>query len=250
MTAETISIIISVVTVGVAVGTLSMAGIKKVRQDMDRLATELREDMRELRDDVREVRRDVNTLREAVGALKEGVTTLKEVVGALKERVASLGEVVGALKERVASLGEVVGALKEQRWGHGHELKKATGRGMATERTELGREIETALREVLAHVRGEVNLARRIVDTLSGLAAASANAQDSGERGLAIRALAKQRWRVALHLEQQTGSALRPQAINSADVLQKLRRQLKAIDAKPLVLNRQTSNLAEPWTVQ
>ena len=35
---------------------------------------------------------------------------------------------------------------------------------MATERTELGREIETALREVLAHVRGEVNLARRIVD--------------------------------------------------------------------------------------
>ena len=93
-------------------------------------------------------------------------------------------------------------------------------------------------------------VARKVRDTLSGLAAASANAQDSGERGLAIRALAKQRWRVALHLEQQTGSALRPQAINSADVLQKLRRQLKAIDAKPLVLNRQTSNLAEPWTVQ
>ena len=87
MNAETIIIIISVVTVGVAVGTLSMAGIKKVRQDMDRLFTELREDMRELRDDVREVRRDVNTLREAVGALKEGVTTLKEVVVALKERV-------------------------------------------------------------------------------------------------------------------------------------------------------------------
>ena len=93
MNAETISIIISVVTVGVAVGTLSMASIKKVRQDMDRLFTELRED-------IREVRRDVNALREAVGALKEGVTTLKEVVGALKERVATLGEVVGALKER------------------------------------------------------------------------------------------------------------------------------------------------------
>ena len=78
MNAETISIIISVVTVGVALGTLSMAGIKKVRQDMDRLSTELREDMRELRDDVRELRRDVNTLREEVGTLKEAVGTLKE----------------------------------------------------------------------------------------------------------------------------------------------------------------------------
>ena len=93
-------------------------------------------------------------------------------------------------------------------------------------------------------------VARKVRDTLSGLAAASANAQDGGERRLATRALAKQRWRVALHLEQQPGSTLRPQAINSADVLQKLRRRLRAIDAQPLVLNRQTPGSAEPWTVQ
>lgn len=35
---------------------------------------------------------------------------------------------------------------------------------MTTERTLLGREIETALREVLAHVRDEVDLPCRIVD--------------------------------------------------------------------------------------
>ena len=35
---------------------------------------------------------------------------------------------------------------------------------MTTERTELGREIETALGEVLAHVRGETGLSCRIVD--------------------------------------------------------------------------------------
>ena len=35
---------------------------------------------------------------------------------------------------------------------------------MSTERTELGREIETALGEVLAHVRGETGLSCRIVD--------------------------------------------------------------------------------------
>ena len=35
---------------------------------------------------------------------------------------------------------------------------------MTTERSELGREIETALGDVLAHVRGETELSCRIVD--------------------------------------------------------------------------------------
>ena len=35
---------------------------------------------------------------------------------------------------------------------------------MTTERTALGREIETALGEVLAHVRGKTDLSCRIVD--------------------------------------------------------------------------------------
>ena len=34
---------------------------------------------------------------------------------------------------------------------------------MTTERTPLGREIETALREVLAHVHGEIDLSCRSV---------------------------------------------------------------------------------------
>ena len=38
---------------------------------------------------------------------------------------------------------------------------------MTAERTELGREIERALREVLAHVRGEADLTCRIVDDLA-----------------------------------------------------------------------------------
>ncbi len=93
-------------------------------------------------------------------------------------------------------------------------------------------------------------IARKVRDTLSGLAAASANAQDSGERVLATRALTKQRWRVALHIEQQPGSKLRPQPINRADVLQKLRRRLKAIDAQPLVVDGPKFGSDEPWIVQ
>ena len=82
MNADTIGIIISVITVGAAVSGLTMTGFRHVREDMDRRFAELREDMDRrfsdtdgrftvLREDIREVRRDVNTLREAVGALRE-----------------------------------------------------------------------------------------------------------------------------------------------------------------------------------
>ena len=95
-------------------------------------------------------------------------------------------------------------------------------------------------------------VASKVRDTLSGLAAASANAGVNDERSLAKRALAKHRWRVVLHLEQPSDakSSLRPQAINNADVLQKLRSKLKAIDAQPIVLNLQTSRPGIPWTVR
>ena len=37
---------------------------------------------------------------------------------------------------------------------------------MTTERTQLGQEIETALRAALAHVRGQTDLSCRILDDL------------------------------------------------------------------------------------
>lgn len=49
MNVETISIIVSVVAVGAAVGTLAMMSIRQLRQDMDWRFNELRDDMRELR---------------------------------------------------------------------------------------------------------------------------------------------------------------------------------------------------------
>lgn len=96
-------------------------------------------------------------------------------------------------------------------------------------------------------------IAIKVRDTLSGLAAASANANDNEERALARRVLAKRRWRVALHLEQPPvrSSRTRPRPFNVADVVLKLRSQLKPIDAHPVVLDRQTARAADiPWTVQ
>ena len=95
-------------------------------------------------------------------------------------------------------------------------------------------------------------LAGKVRDTLAGLAAASANADCQEERTLARRALAKHRWRVALHLEQpRAPSRLRRRPVDVASVLAKmLSRKLKAVDPHPLVLDRGTRRSDIPWTVQ
>ena len=85
-------------------------------------------------------------------------------------------------------------------------------------------------------------VAMKARDTLAGLAAASVNANDAQERKLAQRALSKRRWRVALHLEQPTHSSkLRPKPVDPTSVGDKLRRELRAIDAHPKTVDRSTS---------
>ena len=96
-------------------------------------------------------------------------------------------------------------------------------------------------------------VATKVRDTLSGLAAASANANDADERTLARRALSMRRWRVALHLEPPnvTSGLWRQQVINPANIKLKLRKGLlKAIDAHPAVGNRQRPPPGIPWTVR
>ena len=97
----------------------------------------------------------------------------------------------------------------------------------------------------------DVELAGKVRDTLAGLAAASANADCQEERTLARRALAKHRWRVALHLEQPlVSSPLRRSPFNVASVLAARGRKLKAVDPHPLVLDREIHRSDIPWTVQ
>lgn len=90
-------------------------------------------------------------------------------------------------------------------------------------------------------------VATKVRDTLAGLTAASANAIDKSEQGLAERALTKRKWRVALHLEQQSRHL---QVVSPANVLKKLRMTLKAIDTQPIVVSLRKPNSDTPWTVQ
>ncbi len=94
-------------------------------------------------------------------------------------------------------------------------------------------------------------VAQKVRDTLSGLAAASANADDANEQALACRALAMRRWRVALHLEQPSvSSRLRRWAVDPASMKSKLRKGLKAIDPNPVVVDSQRPHPDIPWTVR
>ena len=95
-------------------------------------------------------------------------------------------------------------------------------------------------------------LASKVRDTLAGLAAASASANSHhDEQALARRALQKRRWRVALHLEQPNAtSRLRPQPFSVANLLLKMRKKVKAVDAHPMILDRKAYRPNVPWTVQ
>ena len=89
----------------------------------------------------------------------------------------------------------------------------------------------------------------KVRDSLAALVAAQANANDREERELAFAALRCHRLRVVLHLEQPAKhSKLSPRAIDAADVKQRLKQRIKAIDPHPLVLD--TTRLGGvAWTV-
>jgi Holliday junction resolvase len=79
-------------------------------------------------------------------------------------------------------------------------------------------------------------IAIKVRDALAMLLAASKNANDGTEKQVAIETTNSTRLRVVLHLEQRTTtSRLFPRAIDPADVLQRLKQLLKAVDPHPIV---------------
>ena len=79
-------------------------------------------------------------------------------------------------------------------------------------------------------------VAHKTFDTLAAMLPAKLSANDDGESAMAGSVLAAKKLRVVLHLEQpKKHSALRPRAINPADVQQDLKRLITPIDAHPFV---------------
>ncbi|MCI5151076.1 MAG: hypothetical protein D3916_17125 [Candidatus Electrothrix sp. MAN1_4] len=68
---------------------------------------------------------------------------------------------------------------------------------------------------------------------------------------MAHEAVTANRFRVVLHLEQPVKhSKLFPRAIDPADIQQKLRKLVKAIDPHPLVIEKAIGLDRVPWSVQ
>ena len=96
-----------------------------------------------------------------------------------------------------------------------------------------------------------VELAHKVRDSLSGMAAALFQAQDREEKRFARKALQCKKIRVALHLEQpQKHSKLFPRAIDPSKVLQKMKALMKPIDPHPVVVERGNSQIKAWWSVQ
>ena len=95
-------------------------------------------------------------------------------------------------------------------------------------------------------------VAVKMRDTLSGLAAAYANADVETERNFARQAIETGKWKVVLHLERpDANSRLRPKAMDPANVRLKLRQKLKAVDPGPVVMDMGgTLENNVPWRVR
>jgi hypothetical protein len=91
-------------------------------------------------------------------------------------------------------------------------------------------------------------VALKVRDSLAVLLGAKTNADDE-EKTLAAGAIASSDLRVVLHLEQPVKpSKLFPRAINPANVSQRLRQLVRAIDPHPVVAETTEMNNL-PWTV-
>lgn len=92
-------------------------------------------------------------------------------------------------------------------------------------------------------------ISQKVYDTLSGVASAKFNASGA-EKLFARQFFAAHALHVVLHLEQPAKhSKLFPRAIDPANVTLKLRRQIKAIDPHPQVLEKRTTHPTTHWSV-
>ena len=93
------------------------------------------------------------------------------------------------------------------------------------------------------------NLIRHLV-AQKGLISAKVNANDADEKRFARKALAKPRFRVVLHLEQPLKtSRLFPRTVDVSKVQLKLKQWLKALDAHPSVVDKNSVKATMPWSV-
>ena len=93
-------------------------------------------------------------------------------------------------------------------------------------------------------------VADKVKDTLAGLVCAKYNANNADEKNLAIAALDTSKMRVVLHLESgPKANGFSSSAIDPADLLLKLKKRVKPLDAHPCIVDRNSLKQSINWTV-
>lgn len=93
-------------------------------------------------------------------------------------------------------------------------------------------------------------IAQKVRDTMAGLLAAQANANDAQEMAWAQKAVSRNRIHVVLHLEQPARhSRAFPQVVNPANLQLKLKQLLRPVDSHPRVVNQHTMPATLRWSV-
>ncbi|MDO9783701.1 hypothetical protein Q7511_09730 [Glaesserella parasuis] len=93
-------------------------------------------------------------------------------------------------------------------------------------------------------------IAIKVRDTLAGIVAMKLNANNQSEQQFAKQFLKKNKIKIVLHLEQKrSNSRLFPQPIDPAKLKQKLKMLLKAVDAHPFVVNKDSLHSTMHWKV-
>lgn len=93
-------------------------------------------------------------------------------------------------------------------------------------------------------------IAGKVRDTLAGLVAACFNADEFFEKDFAKKVLTAKRIKIVLHLEQpQRPSKLFPISVKPADIKDRLKQLLKAIDAHPEIVNQTCLKHTMNWQV-
>ena len=94
-------------------------------------------------------------------------------------------------------------------------------------------------------------VALKVRDTLAGLVSARVHANDPDEKQLADTLLRKARLKVVLHLETPVcQSRTNPRGIDPANVAQKLKQLIRAVDPHPTVVDQNSIKPGMNWAVQ
>lgn len=95
------------------------------------------------------------------------------------------------------------------------------------------------------------DVARKVRDTLAGVAVARLAVIDTATQAMAERFLKGNHYRVVLHLEQpKHPSRLNPTLYRPADLVDKLKQLVRAVDVHPKVVDMTDCGKYCPWSVR